>query len=122
MSSCYKNDSLCCSSKKIEKDVFERCYTFTSTVANQIFILWQADGIINPCGTLTLSIKSIEPLGASLVDVFMNDTVSPAVQQLQEGDSIIVTLSPLNLIAIIIFQPNVTIKLNLCLTINYECC
>lgn len=122
MSSCCNQSVLCCNTKRTEKDVFERCYTFTSVAADDQFILWEADGVVSPCGTLVLEIESINPTGGD-VDLFLNgDITTPAVMDLVEGDSIIITSDPLNQIVIGISAAATTVKVSLCLTINYECC
>lgn len=122
MSSCCNQNVLCCNTKRIEKDVFERCYTFTSTNADDQFILWEEAGVINTCGTLVLDVETIDPTGGD-VDIFLNgDTTNAVVADLQEGDSIVLTSDPLTAIVIGISVANTTVKVNLCLTINYECC
>lgn len=121
MSSCCKENVLCCSAKRIEKDVFERCYTFTNLVATDEFTLWEADGIVNTCGTLILEVITIDPDGAT-ISVFLNDSATPEVTGLSEGDSFIITSDPLNKIELTASLANTTFKVNLCLTINYECC
>lgn len=122
MSSCCKQNVLCCNTKRTEKDVFERCYTFTSAAADEQFILWEADGIINPCGTLVLDVETIDPTGAD-IDIFLNgDIANAVVADLMEEDSIVITSDPLTQIVIGVSVANTTVKVNLCLTINYECC
>lgn len=122
MSSCCKPSVLCCNTTRIEKDVFERCYTFTSVAVDDQFILWEGDGVINTCGTLVLDVEVIDPTGGA-VELFLNgDVVNPVVMDLVEGDSIVLTSDPLSQIVIGITTADTTVRVNLCLTINYECC
>ncbi|PAB60558.1 S-Ena type endospore appendage [Anaeromicrobium sediminis] len=122
MNSYCEQSCICCSDKVIDKDCFEQCYTFSSldSTFNSAQILWEADGVSNPSGTLALEVTAISPAAATIA-LFLNGEMT-AVDTLDLDDSVVITSNDLDEISIAAGQDDVEVTVDLCVDVSYQCC
>jgi hypothetical protein len=105
-----------CSSKVRETDTINTCHTFECNNSTRR-VLWSAIGVANPCGYFIVSVKR----ACGPVDIFVNNGVTP-VKTLAPGTSVIVSSAPLTSIEAVCSGTGGSCKIDLCVTVHYECC
>ena len=108
--------SMCCSTRKNEKDIVQNCFVFPCENGTRR-ILWEAQNLEKAAGTFVIT--AIDTCAG--VRIFINGDTS-FVAELLEGEAIIFTADPLELIEIECRGSGADCKVNLCLTVNYEVC
>lgn len=104
-----------CSMKVRETDTFKTCQTF-ECADNTRRELWRAIGV-NPCGSFVVTVKR----ACGPVNIFINNEETP-VRTLAPGTSVIITSDPLTSIEATCPGTDGSCRIDLCVTLHYECC
>ncbi|QHE51633.1 hypothetical protein [Pontibacillus sp. HMF3514] len=113
------SETYLCSSKPLETDTFEHCYTVSIEDFSRE-TLWKSDAI-NPCGTFVFELLDSE----NRIDVIVNNQIVANLGPSSNPFSLnktILTASPLTDITISNIGLATTVKIQLKLQLNYECC
>ncbi|WP_105615733.1 S-Ena type endospore appendage [Vallitalea okinawensis] len=117
MSDCTCQSMLSGCNKRIEKDIFEECFELNCDGTTQT--VWSSDGILNPCGTLVLSVD----VACAGVNILLNGGATVInTNPLLSGQSIIISSSPLTQIDVVCIAGTGVCRFKLCVICNYECC